>query len=454
MTDTAPHPLVDEPADEADPATPTAALVALPDTGYDPIPAHREMEGLAAMAVTLASSRLVPDALHDKPADVFLVLLTARELHIAPTAALREAYVVNHKVTLSPKLRAAMVRQTGIGHLWKDPGNDHLSATWYGTRADEGHQVTHASTFTLDDARRAKDRGKPLADKDNWTSYPQRMLSWRALGYLLDDVFSEVGTGIYSPDELGAVTDEDGIPVIDVQTVEPLAGMPAPRGRKPATPPVGDQPIDPADLERLSITVHQLAALPNRNDDGHTAAEALTALWKQPRAEPIPPLAQLCKRHLKVAEAMVDSVLVRAKRGEWGELAADPDTGEVAPPAAQEAPAAPVPPSEGPEATPGPVVGVSGDAGEADEDVCTLCGEVVVPDVEDPPPGRQAVFTPDAELYHAECAPVDEDDTRDEVGATIGDRMAADDPGRPFTVGDEIARRAQDVVAEATDKHP
>lgn len=57
------------------------------------------------------------------------------------------------------------------------------------------------------------------------------MLSWRALGYLLDEAVPEVGTGLYSPDELGAVTDEEGSPVIDVTEVGQVDGMPEPERR-------------------------------------------------------------------------------------------------------------------------------------------------------------------------------------------------------------------------------
>lgn len=277
---------------------------------YVETPSWKEMQGLAAMAVTLSAAHAVPEALRQRPNDVFLVLLTARELGIAPTTALRTAYVVNGAVTLAPKLRAAMVRQRKLGKLWPDTENDRESATWHATRADEQHERVYSFTFTMDDARGVPDKNATLADKNNWKAYPQRMLSWRALGYLLDDVFPEVGTGIYSPDELGAVTDEEGTPVIDIASTDPLPGTKAPRGHKPPLEEA-QPPANPDELAQLRAVIEDLP------DD---ARGELLDLWTKPRdgAGNLPPLAKLEQRHMARARAMVESISKRVDKGEWG----------------------------------------------------------------------------------------------------------------------------------------
>lgn len=361
MTDTpptdqpAPEPAPEPPAAlaEPDPADALAQLAA--GAVLDAMPARDELAGLAAMAVTLSAAAAIPEALRNRPNDVFLVLLTGRELGMAPTAALRGLYVVNGQVTLPPKVRKGIVTKRGLGRVWPDQANDAESATWYATRADEGHQVTYSYTFTKADALAAPEHNKnPVGDKNNlWNKYvrmgyPKRMVSWRALGYLLDDVFSEVGTGLYSPDEVGAVVDEEGHAIIDVSSTDPLPGHKAPRRHKgsgQAEPDPADAPAPAEVVEALRRRIH---ALPE------PAMDALHELWTAQRdgAEPMHPLAHLPQRQVKRAGAMVASMEARAKRGEWGDWAppADPDTGEVLDTTAQQPTSAHQPAQAGPSA--------------------------------------------------------------------------------------------------------
>lgn len=218
--------------------------------GLDIVPAVNELASLAQMAVTLAAAQLVPKALQNRPNDVFLVLLTARDTGVSLTTAIREFHPIDGKVTMSPKVKLALVRSSGLGDPFPhqprravlnpstgelepkfcdcgadDPANNADRATWHAYRTD-APGVLYSSTFTHAEAVAAD-----IARKDNWQHYAARMLSWRAVGYLLDDAFPEVGTGLYSPDELGAVTDDTGNPIIDViGSAEPLAGTAAPRG--------------------------------------------------------------------------------------------------------------------------------------------------------------------------------------------------------------------------------
>lgn len=275
------------------------------------VPGDHEVSAIAQLAVTIAAANTAPKALQNRPNDVFLVLLTARDVGVGLTTAIREFHVIDGKVTLSPKVKLAMVRQQGLGRVWPDPANDGTSATWYAERNDLPG-VRHQSTFTTDMATAAG--LLPPKDRSAWATYPERMLSWRACGYLLDDVFSEVGTGLYSPDELGAVTDADGEPIIDVVgRADPVPGTSAPRGHNQPPPPDADQ----ADLDALQERIDRLARLPE-------ARQALVALWTKPRAEgsqepTLPPLRKLKAAQVKTADAMVSSIEQRARKGEWGD---------------------------------------------------------------------------------------------------------------------------------------
>lgn len=285
------------------------------------IPAHQEMQGMAAMAVTLAGADAVPVALRNKPNDVFQVLLTARDLGVAITTGMREFHVIDGKVTLSPKVKLAMVNERGRQEgwaCWPDPGNDAETATWHATRRDRPG-LTFSSSFTMAEARNVKiSSTKTLDGKDNWQNYPKRMLSWRALGYLLDDVFPEVGTGLYSPDELGAMTDEDG-QVIDVSSTEPLAGTKAPRGHGTAAPDPQSAWLREAEPEFHADLGRRIAAITAGHADARKAA---LALWNK-EDDPLPVPNDLQVRHGMKAKARLQSVEALIRRGEYGQDALD-----------------------------------------------------------------------------------------------------------------------------------
>lgn len=241
-------------------------------TGLATVPSVDEVRVLAGLAVTLTAAGNVPKAIRNAPNDAFLVMLEGRSLGLAPTTALRTLHVIDGKVTVPPMMKLAQLHRSGLGRAWKDPGSDEHGARWFAARADEeGLDVEHSSAFTWDDARRADladprcrtpndhaDAGKDRCRcKDNWRKYPARMLSWRALGYLLDDTFPEVGAGLYSPDELGAVTDEDGR-AIDVTSWDAPHGLNRAAKATPAPPKAPTVMATDADVDELARAARAL----------------------------------------------------------------------------------------------------------------------------------------------------------------------------------------------------
>ena len=101
------------------------------------------------------------------------------------------------------------------------------------------------SRFTLQDAQKAG-----LNGSDNWRKYPRNMLFARALSNGVKWYCPDVTGGpAYTPDELGAVVDEDG-EVIEAEVVErptpPIHQPVADQSRRIQTGPVQPPPEPPA----------------------------------------------------------------------------------------------------------------------------------------------------------------------------------------------------------------
>jgi hypothetical protein len=138
-----------------DAATSKALATFLPDrTHLTLFPGAEEVVAMAAQAKMMAASGLVPNALKGKPADVLLVLMTGRDLGIPPTTAIRECYVIEGNVTVSPQIRLARIRQLGLGRVLPGPANTDLEATAIALDPD-GKQIGPPIRYSWHDAQRA-----------------------------------------------------------------------------------------------------------------------------------------------------------------------------------------------------------------------------------------------------------------------------------------------------------
>lgn len=289
-----------------------ALVPALPDDHIAPVidlpviaPEH-EFRALAMQAKMLSDSSLVPSALRGKPHDVLLVLMTGRDLGIAPTAALRKCYVVDGQVTIAPMLKSALVKMKGAGCVRPAQDNDaeHATAIAY----DPAGKEIARYTVTWDDVKdiTINSSGKKLVAKDNWKNYPARMLWHRASGYIIDDIWPEISFGLYSPDEIGAITDEEGH-VIDVAEVQVVDGFEKGnrRGKSNDAPP---QLMDDATAEALRVRASLLPA-----DAKPLLKDQLVE--REIRGSFFSNL----QSSAKVVDALITSFEKRAAGGEWGE---------------------------------------------------------------------------------------------------------------------------------------
>jgi len=282
--------------------TPTAleaaaeAALALPGAA-----GHDEFWALAAQARILAMSGAAPKLVRESPHLALHVALVGRDLGISPSAALELIDVIESggqpRLSLSPQLMNGQIRRLGLGEIVPVERTDTLcvAAAIGPGGTDRRCRVTGVlrhveggctcdvlgySEFSWEDARGAGLVGpdcqpgqhvknqqrekngrtwKVCGCNQGYTTYPKRMLWWRASGFAADDYFPEAGLGLYSAEALGASIGPDGRP-IDVESVELPPGYEPQAigsGRNGTAPPA-ERMADPDELWELQARMHAL----------------------------------------------------------------------------------------------------------------------------------------------------------------------------------------------------
>lgn len=194
------------------------------------------------IATIFAKSRIVPEAMRERPEDVFVAMQLGAELGLSPTNAVQTIAVINGRAGIfGDGFLAVIVRSPlYVAHEeyfevhgkrvdnvtdedLKDPTTVAVCTMW---RREVERPLTRR--FSIADARRSG-----LAKKSGpWQEYPQRMLMYRARGFAGRDLFPDVLKGIVPGEEI------------------PDASPAPPQVRRlSSTPPapVPDDPIDPTD---------------------------------------------------------------------------------------------------------------------------------------------------------------------------------------------------------------
>ncbi|MGW1433095.1 hypothetical protein ACWD6K_31305 [Streptomyces sp. NPDC002431] len=156
-------------------------------------------------AKALAASGMLPSQYRNQPANLLYALEFADSLGLHPMAAITGVHVIEGKPSASSALISALVRRAG--HKLRVIGNDQ-EATARIVRADDP-EFTFECTWTWARAERAGLTGKKV-----WKNYPAAMLKARAITEVAREACEEALSGMhYTPEELGANVNEDGLPV-------------------------------------------------------------------------------------------------------------------------------------------------------------------------------------------------------------------------------------------------
>jgi len=203
-----------------------------------------EWETIRDQASVLIKSGFLPQSVKT-PDQAMAIILTGRELGIGTMAALQTINVIANKPTVSPQLMLALINRTKELEDLEIVDNGKACSV---TMKRRGRKA-HTETFSMEDALRLKTteyingekKTISLAEKYNWKQQPGTMRKWRAVAACARIVFPDAILGLYTPDEMGAVTDADG---------EVIEAAPAPLTIAPAPPQ--DQPIEaePVEVDR------------------------------------------------------------------------------------------------------------------------------------------------------------------------------------------------------------
>ncbi len=135
------------------------------------------------------------------PEQAMAIILTGRELGIGPMAALNNINIIQGKPSVSPQLMLAMINSTREA---EDIAIETSDAGAVCTIKRRG-RTAYTAKFG---PKEAKAMG--LDGKDNYKKQAATMYQWRAVAAAARATFPEVILGMYTPDELGAITTEDG----------------------------------------------------------------------------------------------------------------------------------------------------------------------------------------------------------------------------------------------------
>ncbi|GGX49318.1 hypothetical protein [Streptomyces noursei] len=174
----------------------------------DNLPAQFQPQVLAAhmdYAKALAQSDLLPRQYQGKPANLLWAISYGQTLGVDPMTAVQSIHVINGRPTASADLIAGLVRRAG--HKLRITSDDRKAVAQI-VRADDP-AFTFEAVWTIERAQAAK-----LTGKDTWKQFPAAMLKARAITEVARAACSEILQGtIYTPEELGAVVDQDGEPI-------------------------------------------------------------------------------------------------------------------------------------------------------------------------------------------------------------------------------------------------
>lgn len=169
--------------------------------------AIKTMDDLLKVGATLVASGLLPKEVNSKE-KAAVTILRGRELGIPMMESFSLINIIDGKSGISPQGMLALIERSKLSeNITITDNGDTCTVTMKRVGRDE-----HTESFSMADATAMN-----LAGKHNWKAQPKTMRKWRAIAACARVVYPDVIGGMYTPDELGALTDEEGRYVPPVQ---------------------------------------------------------------------------------------------------------------------------------------------------------------------------------------------------------------------------------------------
>jgi hypothetical protein len=153
-----------------------------------------EWATIKEMGAALIATKFLPSSIQTAEQAV-AIILTGRELGIAPMQALTTINVIQGKPTVSPQLMLALINRTGQLEDMRVETNTQ-GATCMMKRKGRQPYTAHFGRSEAD--------AMNLSGKDNYKKQPATMYQWRAVAMAARVVFPDAILGLYSPEEMGA----------------------------------------------------------------------------------------------------------------------------------------------------------------------------------------------------------------------------------------------------------
>jgi len=248
------------------------------------------MDALLAFADTVVKSRLAPKDFQSRES-VAIAIQHGLELGLLPLQALHSVAVINGKPGIYGDAALALVEGSGLledHDEWLEAGGKRVESVtaWSDdvravcSTKRKGRKTARVTTFSVADAKKASLWGKA----GPWSSYPGRMLQFRARGFNLRDNFPDVLKGIKTVEELqdypesGAATPSPTPKRVEAEVVSVAAatGVAPDKIAKPAT-------VDQAQANELRQLVQRCVDLGDKK-----ALESFRKTYKVQSAQQLP----------------------------------------------------------------------------------------------------------------------------------------------------------------------
>lgn len=197
----------------------------------DNLPSIQEWDLLKDQANVLLKSGLLPTSL-TKPEQVIMIVLKGKELGISPITSLTHIHVIKGKPAMSAELMLSQIYKLHPKTVIEFVERSNTKCSVKVTRAN--HSPSQFS-WTIEDAKKAD-----LMSNPSWNKYPRAMLHARVVSEMARSLFPDAIQGVsYTPEELGAVVDEEGsiLEVVEINA-EPVEKKerkkPEPKTKGPA----------------------------------------------------------------------------------------------------------------------------------------------------------------------------------------------------------------------------